>query len=95
VDFFAILLIPVDDWYIIPFEVVGRTNSTLHFSPESKRGKYRGYREAWDLLWGDGLTIQACCDPGWRGDGGEWSEDRDSSTLKDHPMTRMVLLGSK
>jgi hypothetical protein len=68
VDFFAILLIPVDDWYIIPFEVVGRTNSTLHFSPESKRGKYRGYREAWDLLWGDGLTIQACCDPvalGW------------------------------
>jgi hypothetical protein len=23
VDFFAVLLIPIDDWYIIPFEVMG------------------------------------------------------------------------
>jgi hypothetical protein len=41
VDFFAILLIPIDDWYIIPFEVIGRTNtSSLHFTPKSVRQKY-------------------------------------------------------
>ncbi len=40
VDFFAILLIPIDDWYIIPFEVMGRKNSSIHFTPASKRQKY-------------------------------------------------------
>jgi hypothetical protein len=65
VDFFAILLIPIDDWYIIPFEVMGRKNSSLHFTPKSKRQKYGRYREAWELLRGDkGLTIWACWDEG-------------------------------
>jgi hypothetical protein len=65
VDFFAILLIPIDDWYIIPFEVMGRKNSSLHFTPKSKRQKYGRYREAWELLRGDkGLTIRACRDEG-------------------------------
>jgi PD-(D/E)XK endonuclease len=60
VDFFAVLLIPIDDWYIIPFEVMGRKNSTLHFTPASKRQKYGPYREAWHLLQANpGLTIQA------------------------------------
>jgi len=63
VDFFAILLIPIDDWYIIPFDVIGRKNSSLHFTPASKRQKYGPYREAWHLLQADpGLTIQACSD---------------------------------
>jgi hypothetical protein len=63
IDFFAILLIPIDDWYIIPFEVMGRKNSTLHFTPASKRQKYGPYREAWHLLQADtGLTIQASSD---------------------------------
>jgi PD-(D/E)XK endonuclease len=62
VDYFAILLIPVDDWYIIPFEVMGRTNSSIHFTPKGKRQKYGEYREAWDLLRETGLTIQACGD---------------------------------
>ena len=62
VDFFAILLIPVDDWYIIPFEVMGRTNSSIHFTPKGKRQKYGEYREAWGLLKETGLTIQACGD---------------------------------
>jgi hypothetical protein len=63
VDFFAILLIPIDDWYIIPFEVIGRKNSSLHFTPASKRQKYGPYREAWHLLQANpGLTIQACSD---------------------------------
>jgi hypothetical protein len=51
-------------WYIIPFEVMGRTNSSLHFTPTSKRQKYGEYWEAWDLLREEGLTIQACVDEG-------------------------------
>jgi PD-(D/E)XK endonuclease len=62
VDYFAILLIPIDDWYIIPFEVMGRTNSSIHFTPGSKRQKYGEYREAWDLFREPGLTILACAD---------------------------------
>ena len=53
VDFFAVYLIPLDAWYIIPYEVMGRTNCTLHFTPKSGRHKYAGYREAWDLLRGE------------------------------------------
>ncbi|MGA8273448.1 MAG: group I intron-associated PD-(D/E)XK endonuclease [Candidatus Sulfotelmatobacter sp.] len=79
VDFFAILLIPIDDWYIIPFEVTGITNSSLHFTPRAKRQKYGEYREAWDLLKETGLTIQACCDP-------EWEFEAGSSTSQDHPL---------
>jgi hypothetical protein len=65
VDFFAILLIPVDEWYILPFEVMGRTNSSIHFTPDGVRQKYGRYREAWHLLKETGLTIQACVDPEW------------------------------
>jgi PD-(D/E)XK endonuclease len=65
VDYFAILLIPIDEWYIFPFEVIGRTNCTLHFCPTGRRQKYRAYREAWELLQRTGLTIQACWDEGW------------------------------
>jgi PD-(D/E)XK endonuclease len=67
VDFFAVLLIPIDDWYILPFEVMGRTNSSLHFTPKSKRPKYGEYREAWHLLRaGTGtIEIQAGCDEEW------------------------------
>jgi hypothetical protein len=65
VDFFAILLIPVDEWYVLPFEVMGRTNSSIHFTPTSRRQKYGKYREAWDLLRETGLTIQACADEWW------------------------------
>jgi hypothetical protein len=66
VDFFAILLIPVDRWYIIPFEVMGRENCSLHFTPTAKRQKYGAYLEAWDLLRETGLAIQAC------GAAGDW-----------------------
>jgi hypothetical protein len=72
VDYFAILLIPIDDWYILPFEVMGRTNSSIHFTPKGKRQKYGEYREAWDLLKETGLTILAC--------GEEWVEEAGSST---------------
>jgi hypothetical protein len=42
---------------------MGRTNSSLHFTPSAKRQKYGKYFEAWDLLKETGLTIMAC---------GEW-----------------------
>ncbi len=64
-DFFAILLIPVDEWYIIPFEAMGRTNTSIHITPDGMRQKYGRYREAWHLLRETGLTIQACADPEW------------------------------
>jgi hypothetical protein len=50
VDFFAIYLIPIDTWYIFPFEAIGRTRCSLHFTPGSRRKKYERYREAWELL---------------------------------------------
>jgi hypothetical protein len=65
VDFFAILLIPVDVWYIAPSELIIATTRSLHFSPRSKRQKYGEYREAWHLLKETGLTIQACCKEDW------------------------------
>jgi PD-(D/E)XK endonuclease len=52
VDFFAVYLIPIDAWYIVPYAVVGRKNLSLHFTPESRRHKYARYREAWELLRG-------------------------------------------
>jgi len=49
VDFFAVYLIPIDAWYIIPFGDIGGSFS-LHFTAGSKRQKYEKYREAWHLL---------------------------------------------
>jgi PD-(D/E)XK endonuclease len=60
VDFFAVYLIPVDEWYIIPYEALGK-KLTLHFRPDGGRQKYRKYREAWHLL--EVVEIQACVDP--------------------------------
>jgi hypothetical protein len=80
VDYFAILLIPIDDWYIIPFEVMGRTNSSIHFTPKGKRQKYGEYREAWQLLKETGLTIQACCGEEWESE--EWETGNQGSSLR-------------
>ena len=67
VDFFAVYLIPEDEWYIIPYEVLGE-KLTLHFSPGGSRQKYGRYREAWDLLQGEGISLQACAEEvGWEG----------------------------
>jgi hypothetical protein len=76
VDYFAVLLIPIDDWYILPFEVMGRTNSSIHFTPKSKRQKYGEYREAWDLLRESEVTILACGDE-------EWTEEQGSSLRRE------------
>jgi hypothetical protein len=69
VDFFAIYIVPTDDWYIIPYAVVGDRDANVFFRPGMKEQKYEKYREAWDLLLdaakggGEGpIDIQACCD---------------------------------
>jgi hypothetical protein len=49
VDFFAIFVIPINEWYIIPYKAMGR-RLTLHFTPGSKRSKWTAYLEAWHLL---------------------------------------------
>ena len=68
VDFFAILIIPIDAWYIIPYDALGKTHYSLYFSPRNPRQKYENYREAWHLLQQTGLTIQACADDAWTAD---------------------------
>jgi len=52
VDYFAVLLIPIDLWFIIPYEVIGAKNCTLHLRPRGGKQLYREYREAWELLRG-------------------------------------------
>jgi hypothetical protein len=51
IDFFAVYLVPIDMWYIIPF-VVAETNVTLHLTPR-KGYKFAQYMEAWNLLRGE------------------------------------------
>jgi len=66
VDYFAIYLIPVNAWYIVPQAAMGKT-CTIHFTVQSKRHKYAKYREAWDLLIGaagERLSWQGCAEEG-------------------------------
>jgi hypothetical protein len=69
VDFFAMYIVPTDDWYIMPYAVIGKKNTMLHFTPDSERQKYGKYQEAWHLLLNatkgrdrKGLEIRACGD---------------------------------
>jgi hypothetical protein len=69
VDFFAFYLIPTDDWYIVPYEVIGNRKAHLQFRPHYKRQKYGQYQEAWHLLLNASkskhegpIDIRACCD---------------------------------
>jgi len=86
VDFFAILLIPIDEWYIIPFAVIGKEHCSLHFSPRNRRQKYGQYGEAWHLLKRTGLRIQACGDeqdtPQERGED-ERGEEQDGARIEE------------
>ncbi len=50
VDFFAVYIVPTDDWYIFPYSVIGNKKMTLHLYTASQRSKYNKYREAWHLL---------------------------------------------
>jgi hypothetical protein len=71
VDFFAIYIIPTDDWYILPYAVVGDRDANVYFRPGVKGQKYGKYHEAWHLLLNavkgperPPLEIRACCDDG-------------------------------
>jgi len=48
VDFFAIYLIPIDTWYIIPSDWEDADQFALHAG--GRRKTYERYREAWELL---------------------------------------------
>jgi len=48
VDFFAIYLIPIDTWYIIPSDWQDADQFALHAG--GRRKTYERYREAWELL---------------------------------------------
>ncbi len=47
-DVFAVYLVPIDLWYIIPFEVAAR-NLSLNLTPYDGH-KFAQYMEAWHLL---------------------------------------------
>jgi hypothetical protein len=81
VDFFAIYIIPTDDWYVLPYEVIGNRDANVAFQPMRKAEKYGVYREAWNLLveacqGGDEgpLEIQACCAEEWEEEAGRERE---------------------
>jgi hypothetical protein len=64
VDFFAVWIIPIEEWYIIPVSAMGK-KLTFHITPGSKRSKWGAYLEAWDLLRdtrGRRVEIQACAE---------------------------------
>src|SRR5262250_1148397 len=50
VDYFVVYLIPMDMWYILPFEKTRKTSVSLQFTPRKEGHKYEAYREAWHLL---------------------------------------------
>ena len=50
VDFVAVYLIPIDRWYIIPYEALGEKKCSVHFKPGGIRQKYEEYREGWEKL---------------------------------------------
>jgi PD-(D/E)XK endonuclease len=56
VDFFAVFLIPEDEWYIVPYAALGK-KMTMHFGP---RRKYARYLEAWELLGGKQIPHRDC-----------------------------------
>ena len=50
IDFFAIYVIPLDIWYIIPIEA---SSSASDLSPHNSLSQHAVYREAWHLLRGE------------------------------------------
>jgi hypothetical protein len=50
IDFFAIYVVPLDIWYIIPVE---KSGLAINLSPHNSLSKNAAYREAWHLLRGE------------------------------------------
>ena len=53
VDFFAVYLVQVDRWYILPYVAVKGTKGSVQFSPGRAGHKYEEYLEGWKGLWGE------------------------------------------
>jgi len=49
-DFYAVYLVPVDLWYILPHEAARKTSVSFQFTPTREGHKYEKYLEAWHLL---------------------------------------------
>jgi hypothetical protein len=49
IDIIAALIIPTDNWYILPIRATHRQSDIL-LTPNSPRTKYESYKEAWHLL---------------------------------------------
>ncbi|MBA3916375.1 MAG: hypothetical protein H0X25_21525 [Acidobacteriales bacterium] len=49
-EFFALYLIPIDTWYIIPYWAIGRTRRSINITPARPCGPYEPFREAWHLF---------------------------------------------
>jgi hypothetical protein len=52
VDFIAVLVVPMNTWYIIPISKIAPTEKNLSFAPHvpNSQAKYEQFREAWHLL---------------------------------------------
>jgi hypothetical protein len=53
IDLFAIYVIPLDIWYLIPYETVKHLKTCLTISPYNSVAKHAQFREAWHLLEGE------------------------------------------
>src|SRR4029077_14754346 len=53
IDFFAIYIVPLDTWYIIPIQAVCKVKHAISLSPHNSLSKQRVYKEAWHLLRGE------------------------------------------
>jgi PD-(D/E)XK endonuclease len=49
-EFFAVYLVPIDLWYVIPFEVAAE-NLSLNLTPRAGH-KFAQYMEGWELMRG-------------------------------------------
>jgi PD-(D/E)XK endonuclease len=97
VDYFALYIVPTDDWYIMPYAAMGGDNRTLHFTPDSEQQKYGKYQEAWHLLLEaakgrgkKGLAIRASSEDG---DEAEVSGRSERGTARVRRMFRGIFEG--
>ncbi len=61
IDFFAVYIIPLDTWYIIPFGAVKNVKRGISLSPHNTLTRLAAYKEAWHLLRGEASPRP--CDP--------------------------------
>jgi hypothetical protein len=53
IDFFAIYVIPVDTWYIVPIQIACQTTGSISLSPHNSLSRHSRYHRAWHLVGGE------------------------------------------